>query len=123
MEEALDRIGIKSPEIRDTIRTIKNIQARLKDEDVKHLSYIETYDKLSYEFNDFFENQNHTRIFITVIKGEDLSTLVSSLYYKDKVINGELTEQYVSDKLAEKFFPKELKEESDKRINELNKKG
>lgn len=111
MEEAFDRIGIKSPEIRNVIRTIKSIQTRLKEEDVKHLSYIETYDKLSYEFNDFFEN--HTRIFITVIKGEDLSSLVSSLYYKDKVINGELTEKYVADELAEKFIPKELRQQSD----------
>lgn len=109
--------SIISPEIKWIIITIKHIQKRMKDPDLRNLEYIKVYDLLSKEFNSFFER--YTGIFVRVIKGEDLKILASVLYYKDQVERGLITEAELSDKLATKYLPKHLKEEADARMKNL----
>lgn len=110
-EEFFEKIGIKTDEIKNIFRTIKLIQKRMKDNDLTHLEYIHVYDKLSYEFDNFFNT--YPSIFVAIIKGSDLSTYVSTLYYRDKVLTGEMRESDIADMLATKYFPPELKKESD----------
>ena len=108
---------IESPQMKLVILTIKKIQQRLKDPDVKNLEFSTVYEKLSHEFNDFFEK--YTSIYVKVIRGEDLATLSSIIYYKDKVLSGKMSESDVSNMLAKKYLPENLKNESDKRISEM----
>lgn len=112
---------ITSPNILNIMRTIKAIQKRMKDPDVVNLEYIYVYDKLGKEFNDFFEN--HGVIFTKVIRGENLNTIASVLYYKDKVDRGLLTESQVADMLAKKYLPANLKAESDAKLKEMRRQG
>lgn len=112
---------ITSPEVLIIIKTIKAIQKRLKDDDVKDLEYIRAYDKLSYEFNDFFER--YTNIFVKIIRGDDLKILASTLYYKDQIYKGLITEEDVSKMLAEKYLPANLNEESKKNMKDMKDKG
>lgn len=113
--------SIKSPSIISIMRTIKRIQQRMKDPDIRHLEYIRVYDQLGREFDDFFNR--YTQIFISVIRGEDLKSLASVLYYKDQVLRGLVTEQELSDKLAKKYFTTEHYEASKKNLEELKRKG
>ena len=103
------------------MKTIKEIQKRLKDPDVSGLEYIYVYDKLSKEFDQFFDR--YTGIFIKVIRGENLSTVASALYYKDKVDRGLITQEKLSDMLAEKYLSAELKAQSDAKLKEMKEKG
>lgn len=112
---------IKSPNVLNVMRTIKAIQKRMKDPDVTNLEYIYVYDKLGKEFSDFFEK--HNVIFTKVIRGENLNTIASVLYYKDKVDRGLMTESQISDMLAKKYLPANLKAESDAKINEMRSRG
>lgn len=112
---------ISSPKLVHILKTIKNIQKRMKDPDIKNLDFIQIYDKLGKEFEDFFNK--YTKIFTMIIKGEDLSVVASVLYYKDKIEKGLMTEQQLSDMLAEKYLPKHLKMEADARIREMRDKG
>lgn len=113
-----EKTKIQTVEIRNIIRNIKNVQSRMKDDDVKNLQYVEAYTKLSYEFNDFFES--NPSLFLAVVKGESLKTHVSTLYYRDKVLTGDMKESDLADMLSKKYFTKELKEESDKKLKEIN---
>jgi len=112
---------IQSPEILYIMRTIKQIQKRMKDPDMRTLEYIRVYDQLGKEFTAFFER--YTGIFISVIKGESLRTLASVLYYKDQVLRGLISEEELGDKLAKKYLPPELKAQSDARLREMKEKG
>ena len=112
---------ITSPAIIYIMRTIKQIQKRMKDPDCANLEYIKLYDKLGNEFQMFFDT--YTKIFIKVIRGENLNTLASVLYYKDKVNRGLITEAQVSELLATKYLPEELKAQSDAKIKEMKDKG
>lgn len=112
---------IKHPEIIEIMRTIKKIQNRMKDPDVKDLEYIRVYDKLGKEFDDFFTR--NTGIFVRVIRGENLATLASVLYYRDKVLRGLMTQEEIADKLANKFLPAHLKAESDIKLKEMRARG
>ena len=114
-------LGITSPEVINIMKTIKQIQKRMKDPDVVKLEYIRVYDQLGREFDDFFTR--YTSIFISVIRGEDLATLASVLYSKDQVLRGLITEAELADKLAKKYFPAHLKAESDARLKEMKAKG
>jgi len=114
-------LGITSLEVINIMKTIKQIQKRMKDPDVSKLEYIRVYDQLGREFDDFFTR--YTNIFISVIRGEDLTTLASVLYYKDQVLRGLVTEEELSDKLAKKYLPTHLKAESDARIKEMKARG
>lgn len=116
-----DLQSIKSTEIINMMRTIKAIQKRMKDPDIICLEYIRVYDQLGREFNDFFEK--YTSIFVKVIRGENLNTLASVLYYKDQVLRGIITEAELSDKLATKYLPAKLKAESDAKLKEMKDKG
>lgn len=113
--------GIKSPDVIYIMRTIKEIQKRMKDPDIKNLEYIRVYDILGKEFDHFFNR--YTGIFVRVIRGEDLSTLASALYYKDQVLRGLITEEQLADKLASKYLPTNLKDESDAKLKEMREKG
>lgn len=112
---------ISSPNLINILRTIKAIQKRMKDPEIKNLEFIQMYDKLGKEFEDFFNK--HTKIFTMVIKGENLRILASVLYYKDKIEKGLMTEQQLSEMLAEKYLPSHLKAEADARIKEMRIKG
>ncbi|XWV26244.1 hypothetical protein QJ857_gp0832 [Tupanvirus soda lake] len=112
---------ITTPSVIYIMKTIKSIQKRMKDPDVVNLEYIRVYDKLGKEFPEFFDK--YTAIFTKVIRGENLNTVASVLYYKDKVERGLMTEQQLSDMLAKKFLPSHLKEESDAKIKEMKDKG
>lgn len=108
---------ITTPSVLYIMKTIKAIQNRMKDPDIVGLEYIQVYDKLGKEFNDFFEK--HITIFTKVIRGENLNIVASALYYKDKVEKGLMTEAQLSELLAKKYLPTHLKEESDAKIKEM----
>lgn len=114
-------LGITSPEIINIMKTIKLIQKRMKMTDIANLEYIRVYDTLSKEFDTFFTR--YTSMFISVIRGENLTTLASVLYYKDQVLRGLITEQELADKLAAKYFPANLKAESDAKLKEMKERG
>ncbi|AAV50653.1 hypothetical protein [Acanthamoeba castellanii mimivirus] len=113
--------GITTPYIIDIIKSIKQIQQRMKDPEIASLEYIKMYDVLGKEFYHFSER--HTKIFTEVLQKKNLNTVVSVLYYKDKVEKGELTEEQLQNMLAEKYLPKHLKEEADSRIKEMKERG
>jgi hypothetical protein len=116
--EKQNYLSDKSPELNDMIKTIKAIQKRMKDDDVKKLAYINVYDKLGKEFDDFFNR--YTSIFIKVIKGEDMKTLAAILYYKDQINQGKLTEKELADRLATKYMPEDVKKKSDMNLKKMS---
>ena len=109
--------SIKSPEVVYILQTIKKIQQRMKDPEILQMEFIRRYDKLSYEFNEFFER--YTGIFARVVKGENLDVLASVLYQRDQVLRGIITEEELSNKLAEKYLTKEQKADADKKLKEM----
>ena len=109
--------SIKSPEVVYILQTIKKIQQRMKDPEILQMEFIRRYDKLSYEFNEFFER--YTGIFARVVKGENLDVLASVLYQRDQVLRGIITEEELSNKLAEKYLTKEQKAEADQKLKEM----
>lgn len=111
---------ITTPEIIYILRTIKQIQKRMKDPDIANLDYINVYDQLGREFDYFFNR--YTSIFVKVVRGESLSTVAAILFYRDKMAKGLITEEQLSDMLAKKYLPENLKKESDARIKEMKKK-
>lgn len=112
---------ITTPSVLYIMKTIKAIQQRMKDPDMCNLSYIRAYDKLSTEFDDF--SSKYGSIFIKVMRGENLNTIASVLYYKDKVSKGLMSENELSDMLATKYLPSHLKQEADTKIQEMKKNG
>lgn len=114
-------LQIKSPAVINKIRTIKQIQSRMKDPDVRNLEYVRVYDKLSREFDDFFSR--YTSIFIKVIRGETLDVLAAALYYQDQVLQGLISEEEVAGLVAGRFLTPEQKAESDARLAEMKKNG
>lgn len=114
-------LGITTPSVLNMMRTIKQIQKRMNDPDLKNLEYPRVYDTLSKEFDDFFKR--YTSIFIKVTRGEDLSILASNLYYKDQVERGLMKEAQVADLVASRYMPGHLKKESDIRLKEMKEKG
>lgn len=116
-----DLMGITSPEVINIMQNIKAIQKRMKESDVRNLQYAEAYDKLSHEFNTFFER--YTGIFIKVIRGENLNTLASVLYYRDQVLRGLMSEEDLSDKLASTYLPANLKADADIKMKEMKEQG
>jgi hypothetical protein len=112
---------IKSPSVLYIMKTIKIIQKRMKDPDIANLEYIRVYDTLGKEFPEFFDK--YTSIFTKVIRGENLNTIASVLYYKDKVDRALMTEEQLSDMLAKKILPPSLYEESKSKIKEMKERG
>lgn len=112
---------ITTPSVIYIMKTIKQIQKRLKDPEIASMEYIRVYDALSQEFSEFFDK--YTGIFIKVIRGENLSTVASALYYKDKVDRGLITQEKLSDMLASKYLPADLKAQADQKIQEMKEKG
>lgn len=112
---------IKSPSVIAIFKTIKAIQKRLNDPDITNLGYSSVYNILGEEFKDF--SDKHTTIFTKVVRGENLNTVVSVLFYKDKVERGLITEEELSNILATKFLPEHLKKESDAKIQEMKAKN
>lgn len=121
MDDQIKDFDITSPEIIYILKCIKAIQKRLHDDDVKHLDYITVYDKLSKEFDDFF--LRYTKVYVSVLKNENMKTLVSCLYYRDKVLRGLMSEQQLSDFLATKYIPENLKQEADAKMKILTNKN
>lgn len=115
-----DLLDIKSKKVIEILKTIKQIQKRMKDPEIQKLEYIEVYDLLSKEFEEFCDN--NTTIFTKVVRGEDLNLIASILYYKDKVERGIITEAELSEILAKKYLPANLKNLSDMKIREMKQK-
>jgi hypothetical protein len=112
---------IKSKEVINILLTCKQIQKRMRDSDNLHLEFIQLYDKLGKEFDNFFTE--YTNIFIAILRGENLSTIASTLFYKDKIVKGHMTESELSDKLTTKYWPPELKAEADKKLKMMKDQG
>lgn len=115
-DEQLSSIG--SPNLIYIMKTIKQIQKRLKDPEIASMEYIRIYDQLGREFDHFFNR--YTGIFIKVINGEDLSILAAVLYYRDQVNQGKISEKELADKLANKYMTSEMKADSDRKLMEMN---
>lgn len=113
--------GIKSQYGIYIVRTIKAMQRRMKESDLVDKEYAVVYDTLSNEFNTFFEA--YPAIFTKIIRGESLNTIAATLYYKDKIARGLMTENQLSEQLANKFLPPDLKKEADSRIKEMQESG
>lgn len=112
-----ENTSITSAEIVYIIKMIKIIQKRMKDPDCVNLEYIQLYDKLTQEFTNF--SDDHTDIFTKVSRGEDLSTIAQVLYFRDKVNRNLIKESDLSDRLASKYLPKNLKADADRKMGEL----
>jgi hypothetical protein len=108
---------IKSPYVLAIIKIIKQIQARMKDPDLKDLEYSRLYDTLSKEFDEFFNK--FTNIFIKVTRGESLDIIAANLYYLDQVVQGKISEAQVADMLATQYLPAHLKADSDAKLKEM----
>lgn len=93
--------NITSPQVLYIIETIKKIQKRMKESDLINSSYIEVYDTITKEFSNF--SDNYTSIMTSVVKGENLNTIASILYYKDLHEKGLITEAELADSLAKKY--------------------
>lgn len=117
----LDKLDIQSARVLNTLRTIKAIQKRMKDPDVCNLEYVRVYDKLSREFNDFFESK--TSIFIKIIRGESLNTLAAALYYQDQVERGLITEEEVANMLAARYMTPEQRADAAAGIARMKANG
>lgn len=113
-----DMASIESPQMKVVVTTIKEIQKRLKDSDIKNLEFSRAYDILSNEFNDFF--LKYTSIFIKVIRGEDLATVAAVIFYKDKVLSGKLSETDVMNMTMAKFLPENLQADAKKKMAEMH---
>lgn len=94
--------NILSPNSMSILKNIKNIQSRMKDNDMLHKDYIYVYGTLAHEFSDFADK--YTSIFTKVIRGENLHTVAAALYYKDKINRGEIDEESLSKLLADKYL-------------------
>lgn len=112
---------ITTPSVLYIMKTIKAIQKRMKDPDLVNLDYIKVYTQLVKEFSEFADK--YTRIFTKVVRGENLDTVASVLYYKDKIARGLMTEEQLSDLLATKYLPNHLKQEADAKIKQMKEKG
>ena len=114
-------MDIKSLEIINIMKTIKIIQTRMKDPDMMQLSYIRVYDALGKEFSHF--SDKYTKIFTMVIRGENLNTITTVLYYRDKVIRGLMTEEQLMELLKKKFLTEEQQKAADIAINKMREDG
>ena len=112
---------ITTPSVLYIMKTIKAVQKRMKDPDLVNLAYIQVYTQMEKEFADFADD--HTRIFTKVVRGENLNTIASVLYYKDKVARGLMTEEALSELLATKYLPTHLKQEADAKMKEMKEKN
>ena len=99
-------LTIKTDTIRNILSTIKKIQKRMLDDDLVNKEYVYVYNKLCNEFSDF--SDKYTKIFMDVVQGNDLRTISETLYFKDKVLTGEMTESDISDIITNRFLPKHL---------------
>lgn len=101
---------IKSTQIIYIISSIKNIQHRMLEPELINADYATVYSVLQSEFNDFYEK--YDKIFKLVVDGENLYTVASILYFKNKCDQGLASEQEVADMVNSKFIPENLLNES-----------
>uniref|UniRef100_A0A6G6ACM8 Uncharacterized protein n=1 Tax=Borely moumouvirus TaxID=2712067 RepID=A0A6G6ACM8_9VIRU len=113
----VEKFGITDPRVIEIMKTIKLIQKRMKDPDLIDLEYIMVYDTLGKEFSHF--SDRYTEIFTKVIRGEKMDIIASILYYMDKIYKGNMTESELSEMLANKFLPANLKADADAKIQEM----
>ena len=109
-------IAIKSPDLLNILKNIRQIWHRLNDDDVKCLPIMHQLDKISREHDDFGKNHEKILTSIVLADGTDarikaLSTIISVIYYKEKERQGLVTEGECSEMLTNKFFPENLKNE------------
>ena len=103
--------GIKSPKVLEIMKTIRAIQTRMKQPDIVNAEFITVYKVITEEFEQF--SNRYVSIFNKVIRGENLTTVASVLYYWDQFLRGLITEEELSEMLATKYLPPELKAQSD----------
>lgn len=111
---------IESPYVINILRTIRAIQTRMKDPDLINAEYSVVYGTLGIEFSNFFDTQ--ATIFSKIIRGESFPTIAATLFYKDKISRGLMTESELSEKLATKYLPDNLKKEADEKIKQMGNK-
>ncbi|AGF85309.1 hypothetical protein QJ854_gp473 [Moumouvirus goulette] len=115
--DKIDKFGITDPRVIEIMKTIKLIQKRMKDPDLINLEYIMVYDILGKEF--LYFSDRYTEIFTKVIRGEKMDIIASILHYMDKIYKGNMTESELSEMLANKFLPANLKADADAKIKEM----
>lgn len=96
---------VKDLELIGILKTIKQIQARMKQSDLVNAEFAIVYETLLDEFPEFTTKYNN--IFLSLIRGDKTESLATILYYRSKVVNGEMTEEELSNKLAEKYMPRQ----------------
>lgn len=106
-----------TPSILHIIKTIKQIQERKRDPAISKLEFTEMYSILSEEFSDFADQ--YTTIFSTVIRGERLDMVARSLYYKDQLLRGLITEEEIADKIAATVIPLNLRTDVDDALSRI----
>lgn len=113
--------GIKCKNILYIIATIKRIQSRMKDSDMVDKDFVTVYNKLAHEFVPF--SDDYAKIFDNVVKGKNINQIANLLFYKDRVDRGLTSESVVSNVVAERFLPTDLKTQSDIKIREMQQRG
>lgn len=116
---------IKSQDLLYILGNIKKIWRRLHDGDVKCLTSVHQLDKISREFDDFSRKYEKILAQLVLATGEaerakSLTTIISVIYYQEKVRNGLTTEKECSEMLTDKFFPAHLQSELRDQINSGN---
>ena len=89
---------IKDPSIIGILKTIKQIQARMKQPDLVSAQYAVVYQTLLEDFPDLSDS-----ILRSVISGDKNGLLASILYHKSKELEGSLSETELSKMLAKKY--------------------
>jgi hypothetical protein len=114
-----DLKSITSTRVLAIIDTIKRMQNRMKSRDLINEDFAIIYSTLSDEFPLFFDNNPEIFKLIVSKNKQNLQILTQILYCRDRVDNGFMTEGELSETLSNIYLPKNLKEESDKKIREI----
>lgn len=110
---------ITSARVLAIIDTIKRMQNRMKSRDLINEDFAIVYSTLSDEFPIFFENNPEIFKLIVSKNKQNLQILTQILYCRDRVDNGLMTEGELSETLSKIYLPKNLKEDSDKKLKEM----
>lgn len=83
------------------IITVKEMQKRMLDQDLVNEEFAVNYDRLSREFNDFFEK--YPNIFSLVVKCKDPYVLAQIVYFYSKCMKGEKSEEEIANMVFSKL--------------------
>ncbi len=106
--------NISSSEI---IKTVKIINAKLSTDEFQNLTFMEKYNKICDDHEEFMFNTGP--LIKIIIKNGDLSVMAMYIYYLKKVEQGQMSMNQVETKMGEimakLFFPKNLYDEYEKK--------